>query len=51
MQKKTETVAVVEQPIKKPEANPNNDIGIACVIGIAVVIIGLALYKKYGKES
>ena len=53
MEKKTEvkTVAVVEQPIKKPEANPNNDIGIACVIGIAVVIIGLALYKKYGKES
>ena len=48
MQKKTEvkTVAVVEQPVKKPEPNPNNNIGIACFVAVGIVLLAIVIYKK-----
>ena len=49
MQKKTEvkTVAVVEQPVKKPESNPNNNnIGIACFVAVGIVLLAIVIYKK-----
>tara|TARA_R110000824_G_scaffold393535_1_gene592720 strand:+ start:57 stop:218 length:162 start_codon:yes stop_codon:yes gene_type:complete len=51
MDKKAEvkTVAVVEQPLKQPEPNPDNSIGIVVVIGIAIIIGGIFIYKKYTK--
>ena len=48
MEKKTEvkTVAVVEQPVKKPESNPNNNIGIACFVAVGIVLLAIVIYKK-----
>tara|TARA_A100000172_G_scaffold20591_1_gene11705 strand:- start:4171 stop:4332 length:162 start_codon:yes stop_codon:yes gene_type:complete len=48
MEKKTEvkTVAVVEQPVKKPEPNPNNTIGIALFIAVGIVLLSMVIYKK-----
>jgi len=48
MEKKTEvkTVAVVEQPVKKPEPNPNNNIGIACFVAVGIVLLSIVIYKK-----
>jgi hypothetical protein len=49
MEKKTEvkTVAVVEQPVKKPEPNPNNNnIGIACFVAVGIVLLAIVIYKK-----
>ena len=46
-----ETVAVVEQPIKQPDFNPANTqiIGIACFIGVALILGSIFVYKKYRK--
>ena len=46
-----ETVAVVEQPIKQPDFNPDNTqiIGIACFIGAAIILGGIFVYNKYRK--
>jgi hypothetical protein len=46
-----ETVAVVEQPIKQPDFNPDNTqiIGIACFIGAALILGSIFVYKKYRK--
>ena len=48
MEKKTEvkTVAIVEQPVKKPEPNPNNNIGIACFVAVGIVLLAIVIYKK-----
>jgi len=49
MEQKTEvkTVAVVEQPVKKPESNPNNNnIGIACFVAVGIVLLAIVIYKK-----
>ena len=48
MEKKTEvkTVAVIEQPVKKPEPNPNNNIGIACFVAVGIVLLAIVIYKK-----
>jgi len=48
MQKKTEvkTVAVVEQPVKKPEPNSNSNIGIACFVAVGIVLLAIVIYKK-----
>ena len=46
-----ETVAVVEQPIKQPDFNPDNVqiIGITCFIGAVIILGGIFAYKKYRK--
>jgi hypothetical protein len=46
-----ETVAVVEQPIKQPDFNPDNTqiIGIACFIVAALILGSIFVYKKYRK--
>jgi hypothetical protein len=46
-----ETVAVVEQPIKQPDFNPDNTqiIGIACFIVAAIILGGIFVYNKYRK--
>ena len=46
-----ETVAVVEQPIKQPEFNPDHVqiIGISCFIGAVIILGGIFAYKKYRK--
>jgi hypothetical protein len=48
MEKKTEvkTVAVVEQPVKKPEPNSNSNIGIALFIAVGIVLLSIVIYKK-----
>jgi len=48
MEKKTEvkTVAIVEQPVKKPEPNPDNNIGIVCFIAVGIVLLSIVIYKK-----
>jgi hypothetical protein len=46
-----ETVAIVEQPIKQPDFNPDNTqiIGISCFIAVALILGSIFVYKKYRK--